>query len=60
MKCPFRKTIIHKEKRISMYTVHHAQDIEIFEDCYGKECPYFDLDNEQKCKRIKESESDDD
>ena len=53
MKCPFRKTVIHKPEYSANYTKHFAEDKVIFEDCYETECPFYFYVNETSgsCKR---------
>jgi hypothetical protein len=41
MKCPYRKKVIHKDKRHEMYTIKYAQDIEEFCECDKEECPFY-------------------
>lgn len=42
MKCPYRKKVQHyKGKSDGAYTCKHDDDVEQFEDCYGKECPAY-------------------
>lgn len=42
MKCPYRKKIQHyKGMSNGAYTYKHDDDVELFEDCYGKECPAY-------------------
>ena len=37
MKCPYRKVIIHEEKK----NFRPAKDVEEFAECYGEECPLY-------------------
>ena len=41
MKCPYRKSVIHKPPYIAGNTQYCAEDIENFEECYRDECPYY-------------------
>lgn len=53
MKCPFRKSVIHKEKDVVGYIVHHAVDIEEFEECYQGECPYYIYEHGSICGKVR-------
>lgn len=51
MKCPYRTVTIHQPERVSNYTRYYAKDIVEYADCYGKNCPFYDPDEDQ-CVRV--------
>lgn len=56
MKCPYRIATIHQPhiKSIDPFALDTpAQDMETFGECYGEECPFWDVDIDGKmwCKR---------
>lgn len=53
MVCPYRKEVIHVDRTVNGYIVSHAQDVEQFAKCHGKECPFYTetLSGRPQCTR---------